>query len=158
MHCRILHKHVKCQIISLSGGFQVIANLNTYYVFMASFKVRFLLPVSRINWLFLVPLPQVVQLTSEFSHLKMLEHVYVVEDVRDLVQIVRGVTRHGGAYHPEVNFIIICPALFFFRGSSDIPHHQDIYEFIHRRSDWKIEKIVDRSLYNLSFKEDYIVC
>ena len=36
---RILHKHIKRQIISLSGGFQVIADLNTYYVFIASLKV-----------------------------------------------------------------------------------------------------------------------
>lgn len=36
---------------------------------------------------------------------------------------------------------------------------QDIYEFIQRRSDWKkIEKIVDKTMYNLSFKEDCVVC
>jgi hypothetical protein len=32
----------------------------------------------------------------------MLGHVYVVEDARDLAQIVRDVTRYGGAYRPEV--------------------------------------------------------
>ncbi|KIM77632.1 hypothetical protein PILCRDRAFT_615587 [Piloderma croceum F 1598] len=112
----ILHKHIKRQIISLSGGFQVIADLNTYYVFIASLKVP--------------------QITSDFSHLKMLGHVYVVEDARDLAQIVRDVTRYGGAYRPE-----------------------DIYEFIQRRSDWKkIEKTVDKTMYNLSFKEDCVVC
>jgi len=31
----------------------------------------------------------------------MLGHVYVVEDARDLAQIVRDVTRYGGAYRPE---------------------------------------------------------
>lgn len=36
---------------------------------------------------------------------------------------------------------------------------QDIYEFIQRRSDWKkIEKTVDKTMYNLSFKEDCVVC
>lgn len=32
----------------------------------------------------------------------MLGHVYVVEDAKDLAQIVRDVTRYGGAYRPEV--------------------------------------------------------
>jgi len=36
---------------------------------------------------------------------------------------------------------------------------QDIYEFIQRRSDWKkIEKTVDKTMYNLSFKEDCVIC
>ena len=33
----------------------------------------------------------------------MLGHVYVVEDATDLAQIVRDVTRYGGAYRPEVS-------------------------------------------------------
>lgn len=37
---RILQKHIKRQIISLSGGFQVIADLNAYHAFIASLKVR----------------------------------------------------------------------------------------------------------------------
>lgn len=36
----ILQKHIKRQIISLNGGFQVIADLNTYYAFVSSLKVR----------------------------------------------------------------------------------------------------------------------
>ncbi|KAL0958097.1 hypothetical protein HGRIS_000269 [Hohenbuehelia grisea] len=112
----ILQKHIKRQIISLSGGFQVIADLNTYHTFIASLKVA--------------------SIASDFSHLKMLGHVFVVEDAKDLAQIVRDVTRYGGAYRPE-----------------------DIYEFIQRRSDWKkIEKTVDKTMYNLSFKEDCIIC
>ncbi|KAJ7714215.1 exocyst complex component Sec10-like protein [Mycena metata] len=111
----ILQKHIKRQIISLMGGFQVIADLNTYHVFISSLKVP--------------------SLTADFSHLKMLGHVYVVDDAKDLAQIVRDVSRYGGAYRPE-----------------------DIYEFIQRRSDWKkIEKTVDKTMYNLSFKEDCII-
>ncbi len=34
----------------------------------------------------------------------MLGHVYVVEDAKDLAQILRDVTRYGGAYRPEVMF------------------------------------------------------
>ncbi|KAH8112433.1 exocyst complex component Sec10-like protein [Phellopilus nigrolimitatus] len=112
----ILHRHIKRQIISLAGGFQVIADLNAYHTFISSLKVP--------------------SITSDFSNLKMLGHVYVVEDAKDLAQIVRDVTRYGGAYRPE-----------------------DIYEFIQRRADWKkIEKTVDKTMYNLSFKEDCIIC
>ncbi|TFK34682.1 f-box protein pof6 [Crucibulum laeve] len=112
----IIQKHIKRQIISLNGGFQVIADLNTYHAFISSLKVP--------------------AITADFSHLKMLGHVFVVEDAKDLAQIVRDVTRYGGAYRPE-----------------------DIYEFIQRRSDWKrIEKTVDKTMYNLSFKDDCIIC
>ncbi|TCD69786.1 F-box protein: endocytic membrane traffic, recycling ReCYcling 1 [Steccherinum ochraceum] len=100
----ILQKHIKRQIISLNGGFQVIADLNAYHAFITSLKI-----------------PTII---SDFSYLKMLGHVYVVEDAKDLAQIVRDVTRYGGAYRPE-----------------------DIYEFIQRRSDWKkIEKTVDKAI------------
>ncbi|RPD52774.1 hypothetical protein L226DRAFT_547378 [Lentinus tigrinus ALCF2SS1-7] len=112
----ILQKHIKRQIISLNGGFQIIADLNAYHTFITSLRVT--------------------SIISDFAYLKMLGHVYVVEDAKDLAQIVRDVTRYGGAYRPE-----------------------DIYEFIQRRSDWKkIEKTVDKTMYNLSFKEDCVVC
>ncbi|KAI0752975.1 exocyst complex component Sec10-domain-containing protein [Daedaleopsis nitida] len=112
----ILQKHIKRQIISLNGGFQIIADLNAYHTFISSLRVA--------------------TVTSDFAYLKMLGHVYVVEDAKDLAQIVRDVTRYGGAYRPE-----------------------DIYEFIQRRSDWKkIEKTVDKTMYNLSFKEDCTLC
>jgi recyclin-1 len=38
----------------------------------------------------------------------MLGHVYVVEDARDVAQIVRDVTRYGGAYRPEVSRFLPC--------------------------------------------------
>jgi recyclin-1 len=39
-----------------------------------------------------------------------------------------------------------------------LANSQDIYEFIQRRSDWKkIEKTVDKTMYNLSFKEDCVI-
>ncbi|KAF8880774.1 exocyst complex component Sec10-domain-containing protein [Infundibulicybe gibba] len=83
----ILQKHIKRQIISLNGGFQVIADLNAYHAFISSLKVP--------------------AITADFSYLKMLGHVYVVEDAKDLAQIVRDVTRYGGAYRPEVGHILI---------------------------------------------------
>lgn len=35
----------------------------------------------------------------------MLGHVFVVEDAKDLAQIVRDVTRYGGSYRPEVRVV-----------------------------------------------------
>jgi recyclin-1 len=66
----------------------------------------------------------------------MLADVFVVSDARDLAQIVRDATRYGGRFRPE-----------------------DVYEFVQRRADWKtIEKTVDKTMYNLSFKEDCTIC
>ncbi|TFY70862.1 hypothetical protein EVG20_g2160 [Dentipellis fragilis] len=112
----ILQKHIKRQIISLNGGFQVIADLNAYHAFISTLKIP--------------------SLTAGFAHLKMLGHVYIVDDAKDLAQIVRDVTRYGGSYRPE-----------------------DLYEFVQRRSDWKkIEKVVDKTMYNLNLREDCVVC
>ncbi|WWC91812.1 uncharacterized protein L201_006759 [Kwoniella dendrophila CBS 6074] len=111
----ILQRHLKRQIISLEGGFQIIADLNTYHSFVASLKQQ--------------------RITEDFANLKMLGHVYIVSDAKDLAQIVRDVTRYGGTFTPE-----------------------DIYEFIQRRSDWKkIEKTVDKAMYALSVREDCVI-
>ncbi|WOO81899.1 Recyclin-1 [Vanrija pseudolonga] len=111
----ILQRHLKRQIISLEGGFQIIADLNAYHAFVASLKQQ--------------------RITDDFANLKMLGHVYIVSDAKDLAQIVRDVTRYGGTFTPE-----------------------DIYEFIQRRSDWKkIEKTVDKAMYALSVREDCVI-
>lgn len=34
----IIQKHLKRQIISLQGGFQIISDLNTYHAFVSSLK------------------------------------------------------------------------------------------------------------------------
>jgi recyclin-1 len=52
---------------------------------------------------------KVPSIVADFSHLKMLGHVYVVEDAKDLAQIVRDVTRYGGAYRPEVRWSLLLP-------------------------------------------------
>jgi len=81
MVIRILQRHLKRQIISLEGGFQIIADLNAYHSFVASLKQQ--------------------RITDDFSNLKMLGHVYIVSDAKDLAQIVRDVTRYGGTFRPE---------------------------------------------------------
>ena len=50
---------------------------------------------------------QVPSIQADFANLRMLGHVYVVEDAKDLAQIVRDVTRYGGAYRPEVSLKIV---------------------------------------------------
>ena len=83
----------------------------------------------------------------------MLGHVFVVDDAKDLAQIVRDATRYGGSYRPEVIHTVVLQLY----GADSV--FQDVYEFIQRRSDWKkIEKTVDKTMYNLSFKEDCVVC
>jgi recyclin-1 len=107
---------------------------------------------------------QIQSLTSDFANLKMLGHVFIVEDAKDLAQIVRDVTRYGGAYRPEVSRSQ-CISLATYASRSLTNHTrirpplgQDVYEFIQRRSDWKkIEKVVDKTMYNLNLREDCIV-
>lgn len=41
------------------------------------------------------------RVTEDFSNLKMVGHVYIVEDAKDLAQIVRDATRYGGTFRPE---------------------------------------------------------
>lgn len=77
----IIQRHIKRQIISLDGGFQVIADLNAYYDFVSSLKQQ--------------------RITDDFSDLKMLGNVYIVSDAKDLAQIVRDVSRYGSAFTPE---------------------------------------------------------
>jgi recyclin-1 len=72
---------LKRQIISLEGGFQIIADLNTYHAFVQSLKQQ--------------------RITDDFANLKMLGHVFIVSDAKDLAQIVRDVTRYGGTFTPE---------------------------------------------------------
>jgi recyclin-1 len=102
-----LHKQIKRQIISLNGGFQVIADLNAYHTFISSLKVNsFFFFFSFFHAVLLlthVRGSQIQSLTSDFANLKMLGHVFIVEDAKDLAQIVRDVTRYGGAYRPEVS-------------------------------------------------------
>lgn len=59
----------------------MIADLNAYYNFVASLKQP--------------------RITEDFSFLKMIGHVYIVEDAKDLAAIVRDATRYGGTYRPE---------------------------------------------------------
>jgi hypothetical protein len=98
-----LQKQIKRQIISLNGGFQVIADLNAYHTFISSLKVNSTFFIFLARTALLTRAAQIQSLTSDFANLKMLGHVFIVEDAKDLAQIVRDVTRYGGAYRPEVS-------------------------------------------------------
>jgi len=118
----------------------VIADLNAYHSFILSLKIG-----GSQNG---------QQLAQDFAAFKMLGHVFIVEDAKDLATIVRDTARYGGRFRPEVSIIPLSLYVLSYHRKT-----QDVYEFIQRRSDWKkIEKTVDKTMYNLSFKEDCVVC
>ena len=86
---RLIQKHLKRQIISLQGGFQVIADLNAYHSFILSLKIG----GSQSGQ----------QLAQDFAAFKMLGHVFIVEDAKDLATIVRDTARYSGRFRPEAS-------------------------------------------------------
>ncbi|CAO1619058.1 unnamed protein product [Sympodiomycopsis kandeliae] len=111
----ILCKHLKRQIISLDGGFKVIADLNAYHAFVSSLKQPPLVPY--------------------FEALKMLGNVYIIEDPRELAQLVRDASIFRGTLTPD-----------------------DVYEFLQARCDFKaIEKAVDKEMYGFKVSEDCVI-
>ena len=66
----------------------MIADLNAYHAFIATLRTP--------------------NIAADFANLKMLGHVYIVEDAKDLAQIVRDVARYGGSFRPEVGIFLIC--------------------------------------------------
>ena len=85
----LIQKHLKRQIISLQGGFQAIADLNAYHSFILSLKIG-----GSQNG---------QQLAQDFAAFKMLGHVFIVEDAKDLATIVRDTARYSGRFRPEVS-------------------------------------------------------
>ena len=79
----------------------MIADLNAYHSFITTLKV---------------PL-----IAADFANLKMLGHVYIVEDAKDLAQIVRDVTRYGNSFRPEVSGTLV-----FFCRTRGFPRRQDV--------------------------------
>lgn len=65
----ILCKHLKRQIISLDGGFKVIADLNAYHAFATTLRNG--------------------SITAQFDALKMLGNIYIIDNPKELAQIVR---------------------------------------------------------------------
>ncbi|PKI82701.1 F-box protein: endocytic membrane traffic, recycling ReCYcling 1 [Malassezia vespertilionis] len=77
----VLCKHLKRQIISLNGGFQVISDLNAYYHFITTLKQA--------------------ALTTLFAALKRIGSLYIVDDPKELAKMVRDATLSGGTWRPE---------------------------------------------------------
>lgn len=108
----IVCKHLKRQIISLDGGFKVIADLNAYHAFIMTLKQPSLLPY--------------------FEALKMLGNVYIIENPRELAQLVRDASIFRGTLTPD-----------------------DVYEFLQARCDFKaIEHSIDKEMYGFKISED----
>ncbi|KPV74787.1 uncharacterized protein RHOBADRAFT_27218 [Rhodotorula graminis WP1] len=77
----ILLKHLKRQIVSTSGGLQLIADLNAYHAFVTSLRQP---PV-----------------TAYFTSLKMVGEIYLVDSPKDLGALVRDTSRYEGVLSPE---------------------------------------------------------
>ncbi|WFC96280.1 F-box protein: endocytic membrane traffic, recycling ReCYcling 1 [Malassezia brasiliensis] len=77
----VLCKHLKRQIISLAGGFQVISDLNAYYAFIVTLRQP--------------------ALTSVFGALKRIGSLYIVEEPKELAKMVRDATLSGGTMRSE---------------------------------------------------------
>lgn len=83
-----------------------LLSLLTTYIYMIC--QRSFCPVSNLE----LGTRQIPAITADFSHLKMLGHVYVVEDAKDLAQIVKDAARYGGAYRPEVSAVFPLSSFF----------------------------------------------
>lgn len=77
----MLCKHFKRGIVSIPGGFQMIADLNTYHAFVASFKQP--------------------NLTVYFTALKMVGGLFIITSPKDLGQLARDVHRFDGTLSNE---------------------------------------------------------
>lgn len=78
---RILCKHLKQQLISLDGGFRVIADLNEYHAFIATLRQP--------------------SLTADFDALKMLGNLYIIDNPKELAKLARDANMFGGTLSPE---------------------------------------------------------
>lgn len=78
---RIICKYLKKQIISLDGGFRLIADLNEYHAFIATLRQP--------------------TLTADFDALKMLGNLFIIDNPRELAKLARDATNFGGALSPE---------------------------------------------------------
>lgn len=77
----VLCKHLKRQIVSLNGGFQVISDLNAYYTFITTLRQP--------------------ALTSVFGALKRVGSLYIVDEPKELAKMVRDATLSGGTMRSE---------------------------------------------------------
>jgi recyclin-1 len=74
-------EHLKRQIISIDGGFKLIADLNHYHAFVVTLKQ-----------------PNV---TLDFNHMKMLGNIFIIDNPKELAKIARDANLIGGLLSPE---------------------------------------------------------
>ncbi len=82
LFCSIITKHLKRQIVSLDGGFKVIADINAYHAFVAATLKQ-------------------AQVTTLFEGLKMLGNIYIIDSPKELGTIVRDASMFSGTLSPE---------------------------------------------------------
>lgn len=77
----VLCKHLKRQIISLTGGFQVICDLNHYFQFIEGLRQP--------------------SITARFAALKRMGSLYIVAEPKELAKMVQDPTLSHGMMRPE---------------------------------------------------------
>ncbi|WFD21326.1 F-box protein: endocytic membrane traffic, recycling ReCYcling 1 [Malassezia caprae] len=77
----VLCKHLKRQIISITGGFQVICDLNHYFQFIEGLRQP--------------------SLTARFAALKRIGSLYIVSEPKELAKMVQDPTLSHGIMRPE---------------------------------------------------------
>lgn len=131
----ILLKHLKRIVVSIEGGFQLIADLNAYHSFIVSLRQP--------------------AITAYFTSLKMVGEIFIVDSPKDLSHLVRDVSRYEGTLSTEDLYEIgqfATPPSLDSRTDSGTR-----LRAVQRRADWrKIEKEVERGLFGFK-KEDCIV-
>ena len=80
-HHSMLLKHLKRSIVSISGGFQVIADLNLYTSFISSMRLPNVQPY--------------------FTALKMAANVFIIDSAKDLGSMARDLDRYEGTLRIE---------------------------------------------------------
>lgn len=101
----IICKHLKRQIISLDGGFKVIADLNAYHAFISSLRQA--------------------NITLYFDALKMLGNLYIIDNPKELAAIVRDANMFNGTLSPEDLYEFLQVSLISCNPFSRYKNHSD---------------------------------
>jgi recyclin-1 len=131
---RILVKHLKKQIVSIEGGFQLISDLNAYHDFVSTLRQ-----------------PNV---TAYFTSLKIVGEIFIVDAPKDLGQLVRDVSRYDGTVSADDLYE-------FGQSSFPLSYEGELMrrdKIVQQRADWKvIEKQVEKQLFGLKLADDCII-
>lgn len=121
----------------MDGGFKVIADLNAYHAFVATLKQASLMPY--------------------FDALKMLGNVFIIENPKELAQLVRDSSLFLGTLTPDdvYEFLQVSDSRPF---PNSCLTHDRLVVVVQARCDFKaIEKAIDKEMFGFKVSEDCTV-